>query len=302
MESPNPISKESDPCPSASICGSSSSSSDDWIDVGTYSNLDDAQERALVALAMGEAIRLEHGDQPGEFDLQVDPDAASKVTEELLEYEKEAGEIQLHPLVETPMPSHPAGIMYFVLWALTLIIVFQLQQKNPAWVNLATSSNLGLLRDGEWWRPFTALFLHADLAHLLGNLGTGGIFYLLSSKSMGGLKASLLILASGTAGNILTSVVTYPEPFVSLGASTAGFGALGLLVGLGLVENFSKGTRSSWMRTFAPLLAGLVLLGWLGGAEAGSNTDVFGHVFGFLAGSVFGVFSAICNTRGVARL
>lgn len=274
---------------------------DDWIDVGTYSNLDEARERALVALAMGEAIRLEHGDQPGEFDLQVDPDVAPKVSEELREYEEEIEETVSTDRQEHESPAHSVGTVYLGLWILSLVGVFHLQQKDPDLVERFASSNLDLLKQGEWWRPFTALFLHADVAHLLGNLTTGSVFYILLSRSMGALKASVLILLSGTLGNILTSMVTYPEPFVSLGASTAGFGALGLLVGLGLVENLSKGSRQAWMRTFAPVLAGLVMLGWLGGAEAGSNTDVFGHVFGFAAGTFFGIFSAICNMRDVAR-
>ena len=38
-----------------------------------------------------------------------------------------------------------------------------------------------------------------------------------------------------------------------------------------------------------PFLAGLVLLGWLGGGSSGGNTDVLGHVFGFSSGLVAGV-------------
>jgi rhomboid protease GluP len=274
---------------------------DEWIDVGTYSTLDEARERALVALAMGEAIRLEHGDQPGEFDLQVDPDVAPKVTDELREYEEEIEETDSTDRQEHEAPAHPVGIVHLALWILCLVGVFHLQQKDPGFVERFASSNLDLLKQGEWWRPFTALFLHADVAHLLGNLTTGSVFYILLSRTMGALKASVLILLSGTLGNILTSMVTYPEPFVSLGASTAGFGALGLLVGTGLVENLSKSSRQAWMRTFAPVLAGLVMLGWLGGAKAGSNTDVFGHVFGFASGTFLGIFSAICDMRDVAR-
>ena len=90
MESSNPISKESDPRSSAFIRGSSS---DEWIDVGTYPTLDEAQERALVALAMGESIRVEHGDQPGEFDLQAESEAAVKISEEIQQYEAESEEV-----------------------------------------------------------------------------------------------------------------------------------------------------------------------------------------------------------------
>ena len=86
----------------------------------------------------------------------------------------------------------------------------------------------------------------------------------------------------------ITSWVTYRVPFVSLGASTAVFGALGILSGIGIVENFRETVRLPWLRIVAPLLAGIVLLGWLGGAAPGDGVDVFGHVFGFCAGVVAG--------------
>jgi membrane associated rhomboid family serine protease len=82
--------------------------------------------------------------------------------------------------------------------------------------------------------------------------------------------------------------VTYPEAFTSLGASTAVFGALGILSGIGLVENFREEVRMPWLRVLAPLVAGMILLGWLGGAEAGAGVDVFGHVFGYSAGVIAG--------------
>jgi membrane associated rhomboid family serine protease len=112
---------------------------------------------------------------------------------------------------------------------------------------------------------------------------------MLASKSIGPFKAWSMILLSGTLGNVITSALTYPEPFTSIGASTAVFGALGILSGIGLVENLREKVSMPWVRVVAPLLAGFVLLGWLGGGTPGSNTDVLGHVFGFLAGVVAGM-------------
>ena len=57
-----------------------------WVDVARFPSLDEAQENALVALAMGEAIRVDHGEVPGEFELRVEPAAAPRVSEELREY------------------------------------------------------------------------------------------------------------------------------------------------------------------------------------------------------------------------
>jgi rhomboid protease GluP len=262
---------------------------EDWIDVGTYSTLDEAQERALVALSMGEAIRVEHGEHPGEFDLQVEPDAVGKISEEIRQYEAEFELAGAKDTVLSGWAKHAAGWPFVIVWVMALVTVFHFQQSDPGLVTHGASSSIGLLQDGEWWRPFTALFLHGDAAHIIGNLASGAVFSILVSKSIGPLWAWILIFLSGTVGNTITSIITYPESFISLGASTAVFGALGILSGIGLVENFRETVRMPWLRVLGPLLAGLILLGWLGGAAPGSATDVFGHVFGFSAGVVAGI-------------
>jgi membrane associated rhomboid family serine protease len=259
-----------------------------WVDVARFPSLDEAQENALVALAMGEAIRVDHGEVPGEFELRVEPAAAPRVSEELREYAAEAEVKPPPPLVSTSWSHHPAGVLHYIVWATVLLLVFRQQSQVPSLADRYASSSIGLIADGEWWRPFTALFLHGDGGHIFGNLASGAVFGMLVSKSIGPWKGWALILLAGTVGNAITSAVTYPEPFRSLGASTAVFGALGILSGIGLVENFREELRMPWMRVLAPLLAGLVLLGWLGGAEPGAGVDVFGHVFGFSAGVLLG--------------
>ncbi len=261
----------------------------EWIDVGTYPTLDEAHERALVALAMGESIRVEHGDQPGEFDLQVEPDAVVKISEEIRQYDAETEIVRIPKIVPSNWAKYPAGWGYYLIWALVLALVFHFQQTDLSLVERGASSSMGLMRDAEWWRPFTALFLHADLGHILGNLASGALFGMLVSKSIGPLKAWSMILLSGTLGNVITSALTYPESFTSIGASTAVFGALGILSGIGLVENVREKVSMPWVRVLAPLIAGLAMLGMLGGAEPGSNTDVLGHVFGFSVGVVSGI-------------
>ena len=259
-----------------------------WVDVARFPSLDEAQENALVALAMGEAIRVDHGDVPGEFELRVEPAAAPRVSEELREYAAEAEVKPPPPLVSTSWSHHPAGVLHYIVWAAVLLLVFRQQSQVPSLADRYASSSIGLIADGEWWRPFTALFLHGDGGHIFGNLASGAVFGALVSKSIGPWKGWAMILLAGTLGNAITSAVTYPEPFRSLGASTAVFGALGILSGIGLVENFREELRMPWMRVMAPLLAGLILLGWLGGAEPGAGVDVFGHVFGFSAGVLLG--------------
>jgi rhomboid protease GluP len=271
---------------------------EEWVDIGTYPSLDEAYDHGLVALAMGESIRVEVGDQPGEFDLQAEVEAAPKISGEIAEYEKESQVKLLPPLLPSNWARHPAGALHFIVWAAILLAVFHFQSEDLSIADRGASSSIGLIGRGEWWRPFTALFLHGDGLHIAGNIAYGAVFGMLVSKSIGPWKGWAMILLAGTAGNAITSWVTYPEAFTSIGASTAVFGALGTLSGIGIVENFREEVRMPWVRVAAPLVAGVALLGMQGGAAPGAGVDVLGHVFGFCAGLVAGLVCRYLDPDG----
>ena len=259
----------------------------DWVQVGHYPNLEQAYDHGLVILAMGEACRVAAAETPGEFDLHAEARPALRISAELHAYSQD----EALPVERKAAPGewtrHSPGYALCACWIFALVAVFQWQGQNPSLVRRAASSSIGLVANGEWWRPFTALFLHADLTHLAGNLVSGSIFGVLVARSLGPLRGWALILGCGALGNAVTSGLIYPETFLSIGASTAVFAALGILTGLGAVESLREPTRRPWLRITAPLIAGFILLGWLGGATEG-NTDVMGHVFGFACGLAAG--------------
>ncbi len=113
------------------------------------------------------------------------------------------------------------------------------------------------------------------------------IWWTLVSRLIGPLLGWTMILACGTLGNAVTSMLTYPHPFVSIGASTAVFAALGILSGVGIAETLRERARLPWVRIMAPVFSGIILLGWLGGGHD-PQTDVLGHVFGFSSGLAAG--------------
>lgn len=273
---------------------------DEWVRVGHYPSLEQAYDHGLVILAMGEACRVEEGPNPGEFDLQAEVVPADKISAELDAYGQE---ITL-PVksVETgrEWARYSAGWSFCGLWVLALVMVFYWQNLDLTLVDRAASSSVGTLGRGEWWRPFTALFLHADLPHLVGNLAGGTIFAALVAKSIGPWRGWSLILVCGALGNLITSSVHYPDEFLSIGASTAVFAALGILSGLGVAETFREKVRLPWLRIMAPVVAGIVMLGWLGGGGPGTNTDVMGHVFGFGTGLAAGMATGAFEERKTA--
>lgn len=267
-------------------------------EVGKYPTLEQAQEHGLVILAMREPCWVEDADAQGGYKLHATPDSAPQITRELEAYAREQAVKPPPALTAREVFPYPAGWAVYGLWALALILSFAWQGGHPSWVEHAASSSEGLIGRGEWWRPFTALFLHGDLPHLLGNLLSGLLFGTLVARSLGAWRGWALILASGVAGNTLTSLLTWPDSFVSIGASTAVFGALGILAGLGFSHMLRFRLHLPWARTAAPVVAGIVLLGWLGGGSPGGNTDVLGHVFGFGSGLAAGVVTGQLTRQG----
>lgn len=144
---------------------------------------------------------------------------------------------------------------------------------------------------GEWWRTVTALCLHADTAHLAGNLAFGGFFGLYAGRYLGSGVAWLGILAGGALGNALNALIQ-PSGHLAIGASTAVFAALGLLAAHTWRRGFFG--QTGWKTRAAPLTAAVGLLAFMGtgGGTAGGNVDVIAHLTGFVAGLAIGLLLA----------
>ena len=102
---------------------------------------------------------------------------------------------------------------------------------------------------------------------------------------------SLAVLASGIVGNVANAFWHHASgngDHGSIGASTAVFGAIGLLAASQLVLDRAHAPKSAPRRmldVLAPLVGGLALLGALGSSE---RADLGAHLFGFLSGVVLG--------------
>jgi membrane associated rhomboid family serine protease len=143
------------------------------------------------------------------------------------------------------------------------------------------------LAAGEWWRVVTALTLHRDLDHLLGNVAFGAFFAYFVCRYWGSGLGWLGIVLAGAVGNLVNGFVAGPD-HLSIGASTAVFGALGILTAHTWRRGFPA--RATRRERIAPIVAGLGLLAFTG--TAGENTDLGAHLFGFAAGFVLAAYVA----------
>lgn len=138
------------------------------------------------------------------------------------------------------------------------------------------------IRGGKLWQCVTALTLHSGPVHLLANLTIGGAFIMLLCRELGSGLAWSLLLASGALGNLINAWVQSPD-HRSVGASTAVFGAVGILVAISTMLYRQQIQR----RRLIPVAAGLALLAILG--TEGKQTDLGAHLFGFITGVLCGV-------------
>ena len=179
------------------------------------------------------------------------------------------------------MPVHGGSVWGVSVYCFVLIAV---AIADARWDLVTVGRSLaGRVMSGEIYRTITALTLHSDLGHLVGNLAFGSLFGLLAGRVLGGGVAWSSIVAAGAIGNLANAAMRPPE-HSSIGASTAVFAALGILVAHAL-KNF-KHTRARRFRAAGPLIGGVCLFAYTG--MGGENTDVNAHACGFVAGIALG--------------
>ena len=95
----------------------------------------------------------------------------------------------------------------------------------------------------------TALTLHADVAHLVGNAIACVVLITAVAWSLGPGVGTWLVLLAGAGGNALRALAH--EALRLVGASTAIFGALGILAMLQIAarrQRRRRGARRGWSR------------------------------------------------------
>ncbi len=233
---------------------------------------------------MGETCWLEPDpdpSRPGGQLLLVTPAAAPAVRQQLARFERESAYWPPRAPIEPPPADPHRGLFPPLLWALGLVAVFRAQQVDPAFTELGLLDARAVTQTGEIWRPFTALFLHADIGHLLSNL-VAGWFVLRTWFCLTPLWSGWLqLLGSATLANLVLALSAQSGGHRSLGASTLVFAGLGLLTGRTLRRRSQPGR---WRPLLLPAAAGLTLLGLYGAGDA--HTDVLAHAAGFACGAI----------------
>jgi membrane associated rhomboid family serine protease len=238
------------------------------------------EQRAFVLHAVGivsEVLPFE-----GAFLLFVDSESAPAAREHIERYNSENADVAIPKQLPTP---HDHAWITPAIFAAVMFGAGYCAAEHLFDFNWYENGELrsGIQHSGEWWRSVTALTLHVNVAHLLGNIAFGSFFGYLAARLLGPGAAWASIVLAAVFGNLLDSALM-PATHSSIGASTAVFATLGLVAAYSWRMQLSK--RMQWAHRWAPLISGIMLLALLGAGD--EHTDVLAHLTGFFCGALLG--------------
>ncbi|WP_242368418.1 rhomboid family intramembrane serine protease [Lactobacillus intestinalis] len=174
------------------------------------------------------------------------------------------------------------GILIVLLVVFIVEIFMGGSENNYTLMKMGAMSNYAVVAGNQWWRLFTAQFLHIGVLHLVSNAVI--IYYMgqYMEPMLGHLRFLLVYLLSGIGGNLL-SLAFGSDKVISAGASTALFGLFGAMTAIGL-RNMKKPMISYLGRQAFVLAIVNIALDLFA-----PNIDIQGHIGGFVAGFLLAI-------------
>jgi rhomboid protease GluP len=243
---------------------------------------------ALCSLVLS-AVGIKHALNPQHSRLTVPAEFADAARHHLDSYfeENRGWPEQPPPPPTAGYTGNPPTLLMIGSLAVFYLVTGPWQDDVPWFTRGAIDSKM-VLEQGQWWRLITALTLHADQVHLLGNCIIGGFIVHLLSRTVGYGLAALLLILCGALGNFF-NIAIREATHLSVGFSTAIFAGIGLLSGLQVLA----GPMTRLRNLLIPIGAGAGLLAMLG--TEGERTDLGAHLFGFLCGLGVGILARRLN-------
>lgn len=136
--------------------------------------------------------------------------------------------------------------------------------------------------EGQWWRLFTACFLHIGILHLFLNMYALLYIGLLLEPYLGKTRFLAAYLISGIAASMTS--LWWHDLTISAGASGAIFGMYGVFLALLTTNLLDKSVKKALLTSIA------VFVGYniLNGLKPNSGIDNAAHIGGLLSGLVIG--------------
>jgi rhomboid protease GluP len=252
----------------------------------------ECDQRAFVLKAVG----IEHvvAQNENRFVVLVSEEHVERAVEQLHLYDQES---RPRPQPE-PLKLHERAWTGSLIYAIVLLFVAYASGAGLGNFDWYESGALrhSAVADLEVWRVVTALMLHADVGHILGNLAFGIPYGYFASQLLGVGRAWASILVAAACANFVDAALM-GEHQSSIGASTAVFAMLGIVSAYAWQRGHSPFNR--WAHRSAPLIAAVALLAFTGVGD--ERTDIVAHLAGFVVGALMGVLQAQLRSAQLDR-
>lgn len=174
------------------------------------------------------------------------------------------------------------GIL-IVLLIVFLVEVFLGGSENVnVLMKMGAMNNYAVVAGHQWWRLFTAQFLHIGAMHLISNAII--IYYMgqYMEPIMGHVRFLVTYLLAGIGGNLF-SLAFSADRGISAGASTALFGLFGAMTAIGLRNLHNPVISFLGRQAFVLALINLALDIFVPGI------DIWGHIGGLITGFLLAI-------------
>lgn len=177
-----------------------------------------------------------------------------------------------------PYVTYAILIINIAVWLLMSLIGFLMGWGQSVQLLVFGAKVNQLIVQGQYWRLFTAMFLHIGPLHLFFNSYALYLYGPAVEKLFGKVKFAIVYFVSGLMGSLLSYLFS-PNP--AAGASGAIFGLMGALL------YFRREKKSLFQRVFGPGLLMIIGINLMYGFVQ-PGIDNWGHIGGLLGGFLTG--------------
>lgn len=204
------------------------------------------------------------------FSNKVDPIEFFKLTEDMNQNTMKK-EKKLEKIFSPKKP-----VVTYILIVLNLMVfLYGVLHGNDELINMF-GNNYELVQNGEFYRLFTCMFVHADILHILFNMIALYSIGPVVERYYGKSKFLLIYLVSGLLGSIFSGVFMTANS-ISIGASGAIFGLLGSIC---YFTYYYRATLQGILRgSIMPVIIINLVIGFLS-----SSIDLSAHIGGLIGG------------------
>ena len=180
-----------------------------------------------------------------------------------------------------PLVVYSILLINLLIWVLTEVIG---SSRDPMTLRQFGAVTYLDINNGDYWRLFSAIFLHVGAGHLAVNCLSLLIMGGLLEKMVGHSRFSFIYIGSGISGSSFSYLMI---PFLGVGAGASGaiFGCVGALAGYFIVNRKSMGEMGKQNLNAVLILAGInFAFGYIV-----PGIDNWAHLGGFIAGVILGI-------------